>query len=82
MAFWELFLISGLVFLINPQKELNAPQFYFYSTLLSRFIIFINVCVLTNFSVFDINEKIFMKRYWQLQIIGLLFWMKMEKLNM
>ncbi len=57
LAFWELLLISGVVYIIIPHNKANSPQYYFISTLISTFIILINVWVLSNFSLFDITAQ-------------------------
>lgn len=57
LAVWELCVISGMVYILLPHTELQAPQYYFVASVPSTLLILVNVWVLSNFSLFDINAK-------------------------
>lgn len=57
LAIWKLFLLSGLVYFIIPHKEEGISHYYFISTLFRTTIILIQFLILSNFRIFDINEK-------------------------
>lgn len=57
LVFWELFLISGIIYIIVPHSAPEIPQFYFITSIPSTVGIFINVWVLSNFTVFDITPQ-------------------------
>lgn len=57
LATWELILISGIIYIIIPHPKPELPQFYFIASIPSTVGIFINVWVLSNFTVFDITPQ-------------------------
>ena len=57
LASWGILMICLLIYNIVPHSSSHLPQFYFTSSIPITIGTFMNVWVLSNFTVFDINPK-------------------------